>query len=151
MADAATFLAEIGDFRMNIALNPSPGFKNHPEHRITVAPFDGVVVVTFGDAVIASSDRALVLREADYPPVFYIPFEDIYFDFLQPSDTHSHCPFKGDASYWGVSASGNATKDVMWAYQAPYDEMMQIRNHGAFYPNKVRIEATPRGGETADI
>lgn len=136
---------------MNIAINPSPGFKDHPEHMIAVTPFDGVVVVTFGDAIIASSERALVLREAKYSPVFYIPFADIYFEFLTPSDTRTHCPFKGDASYWNASASGNAASDVMWAYQAPFDEMTGIKDHGAFYPNKVRIEATPRGGETADI
>lgn len=136
---------------MNIALNPSPGFKDHPEHTITVAPFDGVVVVTFGDAIVASTENALLLREVDHSPVFYIPFEDIYFEFLQPSDTRTHCPFKGDASYWNVSASGSATRDVMWSYQAPFDEMVRIKDHGAFYPNKVRIEATPDDGETADL
>lgn len=131
--------------------NPSPGFRDRPEHRITVTPFAGVVVVTYGDTVIASSERALALKEADYPVVLYIPFEDIYFDFLFPSETVTHCPFKGRASYWNVSASGSARNDVMWAYQAPYDEMAGIRDHGAFYPDKVRIEATPDGGQTVDI
>lgn len=123
--------------------NPSPGFRDNPGHTITVAPFDGVVVVTFGDAIIASSDKALKLQEADYPPVFYIPFEDIYFDFLRSTTTKTHCPFKGDASYWSVTASGEAAADVMWAYQHPYDEMREIRDHGAFDPKKVDVEATP--------
>ncbi len=136
---------------MDVVANPSPGFKNHPEHTITVEPFDGVVVVTFGDAIIASTENALLLSEADYPPVYYVPFKDIYFEFLQPTDTRTHCPFKGDASYWSVSASGDAMKDIMWAYQHPYDEMARIKDHSAFYPNKVRIEATLRAGKTADI
>lgn len=136
---------------MNFAINPSPGLKSDPGHTITVEPFDGVVVVTFGDAVVASSEKALLLKEAGHEPVFYVPFEDVYFEFLQPSETKSHCPFKGDASYWNVSASGEVEKDIMWAYRHPYDEMTAILDHGAFYAKKVRIEATPAGGKTADL
>lgn len=136
---------------MTIALNPSPGFKSHPEHRIGLKPFDGVVVVTFSDAIVASTERALVLDESGHDPVYYIPFEDIYFEFLEPTATRTHCPFKGDASHWRAFASGNAVDDVMWAYTAPYDEMAAIKDHGAFDPDKVRIEATPRLGRTHDI
>lgn len=132
---------------MNIAPNPSPGFQRNPSHPITVEPFNGVVTVTFSDAIVASSDRALVLREANYPPVFYFPFEDVYFEFLKRSDTSTHCPYKGNASYWNASAAGEAVNDVMWAYERPYDEMMEIKDHGAFYPDKVRIEARPKSGE----
>ena len=128
---------------MDTAANPSPGFQRNPGYRIKVEPFDGVVTVHFSDAIVASSDKALVLREGDYPPVFYVPFKDVYFELLRPTDTSTHCPYKGDASYWSVSAAGRFENDVMWAYESPYDEMQQIRNHGAFYPNKVRIEAHP--------
>lgn len=121
--------------------NPSPGIARHPEHTITVEPFRGTVNVRFGDVVIASSDNALELREASYPPVLYIPFEDIYFEHLLKTDTSTHCPFKGDASYWSVSAQGEAATDAMWAYQAPYDEMLAIMNHGAFDRKKVAIDA----------
>ena len=127
---------------METATNHSPGFQCNPGYSIKVEPFEGVVNVMFSEAIIASSDRALVLREGDYPPVLYIPFQDIYFDHLRPTDTRTHCPYKGDASYWGVSAAGEWEKDVMWAYETPYDEMQQIRNHGAFYPNKVRIDTS---------
>ena len=137
---------------MNIAANPAPGFQRNPSHRITVEPYSGVVTVTFSDAILASTDEALVLREADYPPVFYIPFKDIYFELLKPGDTSTHCPFKGNASYWNASAAGEAVNDVMWAYEHPFDEMMRIKDHGAFYPNKVRIEANPSSGEAgADL
>lgn len=131
---------------MKIAANPSPGFKRNPSHRIAVEPFDGAVTVVFSDAILASTDKALMLREADYPPVFYIPFKDVYFEFLKRSGTSTHCPFKGDASYWSVSAAGEAINDVMWAYERPYDEMLPIRDHGAFYPDKVRIDAYQKPG-----
>lgn len=137
---------------MNIAANPSPGFQRNPSHRITVEPFDGVVTVVFLDAILASTDKALVLHEANYPPVFYIPFEDIYFELLKRSATSTHCPYKGNASYWNASAAGEAVDDVMWAYERPFDEMTEIKDHGAFYPNKVRIEANPSSGEVgADL
>ncbi|MEP9385702.1 DUF427 domain-containing protein [Mesorhizobium sp. KR9-304] len=134
---------------MNIAANLAPGFQRNPSRRITVEPFDGAVTVAFSDAILASTNEALVLREADYPPVFYIPFKDIYFEFLTSSDTSTHCPYKGNASYWNASAVGEAVNDVMWAYERPYDEMMQIRGHGAFYPDKVRIEANIRSAALA--
>jgi uncharacterized protein (DUF427 family) len=130
---------------MDAKANPAPGFRDRPEKSITIEPFHGLVVVTFADAIIASSKRAKVLREDKYPAAFYIPFEDIYFDFLTPTATSTYCPFKGDASYWSVAASGEGEADVMWAYRQPYDEMESIRDHGAFYPNKVSIEATPNG------
>ncbi|MBN9244824.1 MAG: DUF427 domain-containing protein [Mesorhizobium sp.] len=126
---------------------PSPGLKRNPLHRITVEPFDGVVTVRFSSAVLASSRNVKVLKESGHPEVLYIPFEDVYFDMLHRSQTSTHCPFKGDASYWSVTAAGEAKPDVMWAYEHPYEEMLSIRNHGAFYPDKVAIEAV-RQGET---
>lgn len=128
---------------MNIAANPSPGFQRNPTRSITVEPFSGVVTVRHADAIIASTDRALVLREENYPAIFYIPFKDIYFEFLKRTDASTHCPYKGDASYWSASASGEGEANVMWAYENPYDEMALIKDHGAFYPDKVQVEAVP--------
>jgi uncharacterized protein (DUF427 family) len=118
--------------------NPSPGFRNHPEHTITVAPLGKHVTVTSNGATIASSDDALLLQERDHRPVIYIPFADIDFGRLSATETSTHCPFKGDASYWSVK---DGARDAMWAYQQPYDEMAAIKDHGAFYPDRVTIEA----------
>jgi uncharacterized protein (DUF427 family) len=128
---------------MTAAANASPGFRNNPAHRISIEPFDGTVTVFFSDATLASTDKALVLREGNYPPVFYIPFADVRFEFLKRSATSTHCPFKGNASYWNAKVEGEAVDDVMWAYERPYDETATIRDHAAFYSNKVRIEAKP--------
>jgi uncharacterized protein (DUF427 family) len=125
----------------NLGVNPSPGFRDHPEHTITVEPFEGVVNVKFRDVVIASTDRARLLREKGHDPVLYLPFEDIYFVHLKKAATTTHCPFKGDASYWNVKGQDEAAKDVMWAYEHPYDEMLEIKDHGAFYPDRVVIGA----------
>jgi uncharacterized protein (DUF427 family) len=117
--------------------NPSPGFRNHPEHTITVEPLGKHVTVRSNGAAIASSDNALLLKERDHPERIYIPFADIDFGKLSATDTHSHCPFKGDASYWSVK---DGPKDAMWAYKHPYDEMAGIKDHGSFYPDRVTIE-----------
>lgn len=121
--------------------NPAPGFLRDPQRKITVEPYGRTVTVRFGDVVIASSDDAVELRESTYPPVLYIPFKDIYFEHLEKTATTTHCPFKGDATYWSASAQGEATSDVMWAYEAPFDEMLEIKDYGAFYPDKVSIDA----------
>lgn len=126
-----------------MSANPSPGFRRDPSYRIAIGPFEGIVTVRLGDVVLASSAEALTLREADRPPVFYIPFGDIYFEFLKPSATTTHCPFKGNASYWSAKLADGVTQDVMWAYEQPYDEMLAIGGHGAFYPARVTIETMP--------
>ncbi|QPC94111.1 DUF427 domain-containing protein [Mesorhizobium sp. INR15] len=128
---------------MDQVVNPSPGFQRNPDKVITVEPYIGTVTVRAGDTIVASSTKARVLTEAPYSPAFYIPFDDINFDQLRGTDMSTHCPYKGDASYWSVLAAGEAGKDAMWAYEQPFDEMAEIRNHGAFYASKVTIEATP--------
>jgi uncharacterized protein (DUF427 family) len=127
---------------MDKIANPAPGFKSNPDRRITIELFSGTVTVTLSDAIIASSSRAKVLREGTYGPVLYIPFANIHFERLKPSETSTHCQYKGEASYWSGVVGGEIRKDVMWAYQHPYDEMLAIKDHGAFYPDRVRIETT---------
>ena len=118
--------------------NPAPGFAAHPDHTITVSPLGESVTVSVAGKPLAKSDKALLLQENTYPGVVYIPFDDIAFDRMEQTTTATHCPFKGDATYWRL-ADRPEDGDVMWAYQTPFDEMTGIRNHGAFYGNKVDI------------
>lgn len=127
---------------MDQIANPAPGFQRNPGKVITVEPYRGTVVVRAGNTVVASSTKAKLLSETPYPEVFYIPFEDIDFSQLGKTELSTHCPYKGDASYWSVLPAAEAGKDAMWAYERPFDEMTEIRNHGAFYASKVTIEAT---------
>lgn len=107
---------------------------------ITIHAFPDPVTVRFLDVVVASTDRALELREAGHDPVLYIPFDDIYFVHLEKTETQTHCPFKGDASYWRITGQGEAANDAMWAYEEPKAEVAQIAGHGAFDPRKVTFE-----------
>lgn len=128
---------------MDKLANPAPGFERNPDKVITVEPYRGSVTVRAGDIVIARSTKAKVLSEAPYPAAFYIPFDDIDFSKLASTEHSTHCPYKGDASYWSVQPAAEAGENAMWAYKQPFDEMAEIRNYGAFYTSKVTVEATP--------
>jgi uncharacterized protein (DUF427 family) len=123
--------------------NPSPGFQRNPGKILTFQPYDGTVTVKAGGVVIGRSDRAKVVAEPPYPPVYYIPFADLRFDQLAPTEHSTHCPYKGDASYWTVVPAGEKGGNAMWGYRAPYDESSAIADHGAFYPDRVTIEVKP--------
>jgi uncharacterized protein (DUF427 family) len=110
-----------------------------PDHPITTETFAGRVRVISEGQVLADSTNALLLREASYPPVYYLPRGDIRMDLLAPSRTSSHCPYKGDASYHSLQAG---KPDVAWSYDTPYPAMTAISGHLAFYPGKVQIEVT---------
>jgi uncharacterized protein (DUF427 family) len=124
---------------MNVQNQPT----RSPRDQVKIEPYDGTVTVTFSSAVIASTKSAKILHEAGHEPVFYIPFDDIYFDFLQKADHSSRCPVKGTASYWRVSAVGETADDFMWAYETPNPVAQSIARHGAFDPDKAAIEAVP--------
>lgn len=122
---------------MNGTANPAPGFQKHPDRKITLEPLGQNVTVSIDGIELAVSEHAVVMHEGDYSPVVYIPPTDILYDRLARSDTRTYCPYKGHASYWRVKGGSNA--DVMWAYETPYDEMLAIKGHGAFYGNRVDI------------
>ena len=109
--------------------------------RITIRPAEGPVVVNFHGAILASAENALVLREKGYDPVYYIPKDRVEMGFLQATDRHTTCPYKGEASYWSISAEGQAAQNAVWAYETPKDEVRQIAGHLAFDRRHVTIDA----------
>jgi uncharacterized protein (DUF427 family) len=107
-----------------------------PQHPITVAPAPVRVTVRAGGTPVADTSSALALQEASYPTVYYIPLADVRSDVLKPSDRTTYCPYKGDAAYFSVPGGTNA----VWTYEAPYDAVSPIKDHLAFYPDRVTIE-----------
>jgi len=108
-----------------------------PDHPITITTNPNRVRVTLGGAVIADSARALRLQEAAYPAVFYIPREDANMALLTRTTLSTHCPYKGDASYYTIDAGGRTAKEAVWSYETPFPAMAEIAGHLAFYPNRV--------------
>jgi uncharacterized protein (DUF427 family) len=110
-----------------------------PDHPITVEPADVRVVVSTGGKVVADTSKALVLREASYPGVYYVPLADVDPAVLRPSETHTYCPYKGEASYYSVAGADGEIADAIWTYPTPYPAVAEIADHVAFYPNHFEI------------
>jgi uncharacterized protein (DUF427 family) len=120
-----------------------PVLRPGPSHPITVEPASGRIRVTFADRAVVDTDRALVLREASYPPVFYVPLDDVDTEVLEPSAHHTYCPYKGEATYYTLRSGDRIAGDAVWHYRAPYDAVAAIAGHVAFYPQHVTIEHLP--------
>ena len=115
-----------------------------PDHPITIERNLKRVVVSIGGTVLADSRDALILREADYPAVQYIPREDVEMTLLERSAHATYCPYKGDCAYFSIPSGGKRAINAVWTYEAPYDAVEAIRNHLAFYPDRVdAIEECP--------
>lgn len=89
------------------------------EPRITLHPHDRRVQVEIGDTLLADTTRAIELRERGYPSRQYIPREDVRMDLLTHSETVTHCPFKGDATYFSLGDQ----VDMAWSYEHPLESM----------------------------
>ena len=111
-----------------------------PRHPIRITGSGDHVTVSAGGVHIADSRRPMVLEEADYPPVYYLPREDVNFAALAASDHVTHCPYKGDATHYSLAGDGSI---VAWSYEAPNPSAGEIRDYVAFYPDRVRIDVSP--------
>lgn len=112
-----------------------------PDHPISVVPNPRRVRVTFGGKTIADTTRALTLSEAGYAPVQYIPREDADMSALTATTQVTHCPYKGEANYFSVTAGDRTAANAVWSYQQPFPAVKEIAGRLAFYPHRVdRIE-----------
>jgi uncharacterized protein (DUF427 family) len=107
---------------------------------IKIRPASSTFVVRAGGAVIGESAHALELIEGDNPPVIYFPRSDIAMAFLEPSKTTSHCPYKGDATYFAIEAKSGTIADAVWSYEDPKEDMAAIKGYLAFFHRKVAVE-----------
>ena len=110
-----------------------------PDHPITVQPVAERVVVRAGGRLVADSTSALRLDEASLPPVYYLPIGDVDKDLLRRSESHTYCPYKGDASYYDIVTGDGEISDATWTYEQPYDAVAGIAGHVAFYRHLVEI------------
>ncbi len=114
-----------------------------PDHPITIAHNSNRVIVMLGDKLLADTHRALTLREARYPAVQYIPRADVDMTQLVRTEHQTYCPFKGDCSYYSLPAAGQRGVNAVWTYEAPYAAVAPIRDHLAFYADRVAITEAP--------
>jgi uncharacterized protein (DUF427 family) len=108
-----------------------------PEHPIDITPNARRVVVTVAGRVVADTRRALTLKEASYPAVQYIPREDLVMSLLDRSAHTTYCPYKGECNYYSIPSGGERSINAVWTYENPYPAVAAIKNHVAFYPDRV--------------
>jgi len=115
-----------------------------PDHPIAIERNLKRVVVSLGARVLADSRDALILREAGYRAVQYIPRKDVDMTLLERSAHTTYCPYKGDCAYFSIPSGGDRGINAVWTYEAPYDAVAAIRTHLAFYPERLDgIEERP--------
>lgn len=112
----------------------------HPGYRIDLAPCRGVATVRVGDVGLARSSRAVRLIETDHVERLYFPPEDVALELLEPSDHHTVCPFKGEASYWSFKELDPAVEDLFWTYPEPFPEVAGIRGYLGVYHERATVE-----------
>jgi uncharacterized protein (DUF427 family) len=122
--------------------NPAPGFAARPDHRVDLLPERRRVKVTFGGVTIADSNAALRVEETGHAPVHYLPEKDVRLDLMRPTEHHTRCPYKGEASYWTIEVptgegAVQRSENAVWAYPSPYDEVSRLAGYYAFYTNRV--------------
>jgi len=116
-----------------------------PDHPITMTPNPSHIVISASGNVIADTHAAVTLKEASYPEVQYIPRDDVDMSLLIPSAHRTYCPYKGECSYYSIAGGDARSVNAVWSYESPYEAVAQIREHLAFYPDRVQIEESPAG------
>jgi uncharacterized protein (DUF427 family) len=121
-------------------MSDKPVLQPGTDHPITVTPNPARVVVKVGGKVVADTVAAQELREANYPPVQYVPRADVDMSLLRRTEHETYCPFKGDSAYYSVDAGSGVLDDVVWTYEQPYAAVAPIKDHLAFYADRPEIE-----------
>jgi uncharacterized protein (DUF427 family) len=120
----------------------SPG----PDHPITIARNPARIIVSLAGRIVADTRAALTLREAAYPPVQYIPRRDVDMALLARTAHATYCPYKGECAYYSIPLGGERSTNSVWTYEAPFAAVAAIRDHLAFYADRVdAIEERPVG------
>lgn len=117
--------------------NPAPGFNDHPQHAVALEVHGKRLRVMLAGECIADSTEVRVVREADYPAVYYFPKADVRSDLMTASDNSTYCPFKGQANYWSIRVGQRQVDNIAWSYETPYDEMLPLTGHLSFYGDRV--------------
>jgi uncharacterized protein (DUF427 family) len=113
--------------------------KPGPDHPITLEPAKKRWRAMFAGHVIADSNDALILQEANYPPVVYFPREDVAMEYMSRTERATHCPYKGDAAYYTLLMDGQFAENAVWTYEEPFEAMEPITGRIAFYTDRVEV------------
>ncbi|MBX9391363.1 DUF427 domain-containing protein [Streptomonospora nanhaiensis] len=120
------------------------GHLRDPYHRVDTRPTSAAVRVTYGDLVLAESTAPRLLSETGLPNRHYLPPGDVRREHLVPSQTVTHCPYKGRTVYWNLRVDGREVPDVAWSLPDPLHEALDVRDHLCFLHDDITVEVERR-------
>jgi uncharacterized protein (DUF427 family) len=119
---------------------PAPGFEKHPDYRVEIEPTgDRIRILVEGEAV-ADTRSPLKVVESRHHPVWYLPLADVDPALIESTAHTTYCPFKGTASYWTIHSGATTLENSIWSYRDPFDECEPLKDHVAFYTDRVTLE-----------
>ncbi|MBA2505208.1 MAG: DUF427 domain-containing protein [Thermoleophilaceae bacterium] len=108
-----------------------------PAHRLLLDPFPRRVRGLLGGETVVDTRRAQLLHESNILPRLYVPWEDVREELVEASDHTTHCPFKGDASYWHMRVGDRLAENAIWSYPAPVEAAPWLDGLAAFYLERL--------------
>ena len=127
---------------------PASSWSRNPGYIIDLDPLPCRLRADVAGLNLLESDRAQVMFELGHAPVYYLPRECLRMDLLSRNDRATHCPYKGDASYWHLETPTGTIENIVWSYEDPYPEMAAIKDLVGVYWNKM--EAWTHDGRRVD-
>ncbi len=124
-----------------------------PAHKILFEPDERRLRAFVGDTVVLDTTGANLLHETGILPVAYVPIADIDESLLERTETTTHCPFKGDASYWSLRVGDDVREDAVWTYEEPVESAPWLKGFAALYFDRVdrwMVEDEPVAGHLRD-
>ena len=120
------------------ASHPGTGARGH---RVDVVRGTQHVTVMIDGRLVAETSRPLLVHETGLPVRYYLPPEDVDLTLFEPTDTHTTCPFKGEAAYWTYRGTGGGEprRDAVWTYPKPISAVAEIKDHLSFYDTVADI------------
>ena len=112
-------------------------------HPVTLEKSQDHICVIANGEIIADSRRALVVHERGHSPVFYLPSEDVRREAFQQTSHQTHCPYKGDATYWTITIGDSSLENAAWSYEDPISQVAGLKGYFAFYTDKVDLQVNP--------
>jgi len=110
------------------------------DQHITLEQSQNRIQVIANGEMVAESNRAIVVLERGHGPVIYLPPEDVSRALFKRTGHSTRCPFKGDATYWTISAGGQEIENAAWSYEDPIPQVAQLKGYFSFYTDKVDVQ-----------
>lgn len=111
-----------------------------PDYAVGIEPVGQTATISYQGTVIAETTDALLVSETKHADVVYLPRSAMKPEYFSKTDHSTYCPFKGHASYWQLEVSGSTEDNIVWSYEAPYEEVRELKDYISFYPNRTEMK-----------